>query len=113
MEKSESVAKLTVGDIEKMLTDTLTIAAKNVHDDCPIPCSAKPHLPAVFTMLEDVDGGDLKRGIEEVRHNHEFTTELRTTLKSMGNKLIMSLAGLVVVGFVGIIVFAVKHWVKG
>lgn len=106
-----NVAELTVGEIEDLLVSTLTGAIKATHADCPIPCSARPHVPAVFTMIEDINGGDLKRGIEELRHNHEFTTGFRLILKSLANKLVLTLGGLFVIGVLGTLWYAAKHWV--
>jgi len=111
MSPDEKMMTLTVEEAEKFLTDTITGAMKSCTVSCPIPCDVRPAVGPTFGMIKDLGEGDIFRGVESIRHNHEFTCEMRTTVKNLVNKVFVVIVTAAVVGVGSALWFAAKHWV--
>lgn len=83
------------------------------NNNCPIPFAAKAEVGHTFGMIKDVGGGDISKGVEVIRDNHDFTISVRDTVKTTMNRILVIIILSLVSGIGGMLYLGFKVWVKG
>ena len=99
----EQLKTIVADAVKSGLTDCVT---------CPIPLDMHQEVGHIFGMMRDVGDGNVERGVEVVRHNHEYVAGLRAMTKTLFNKAFMAVVALGLAAVGGAMFLGVQHWAK-
>lgn len=79
---------MTAESLQAMITTAVKAGLEgcSIHQ-CPIPKDAQEEIGHIFGMVKDFGNGEAFRGVEAIRVNHIFTTELRSTMSGTAKKI--------------------------
>ena len=71
----------------------------NCNLTCPISNEGEKHISHTLDMMMDVGDGDVSKGIEIMRGNHNWTKKTRSHAEKIGDKVIMLALAALTAGF--------------
>ena len=107
---SIAMSELTPEELERIVTQAV-IAGITAHGGCrvcPIPDDMASDIPHILGMVQDIGSGEVRRGIETLRKNHEFIESDRSLRSKIGIGVLMAVVLAIVTGMLSALWLGIK-----
>ena len=109
--RQREVVQIAPEDLKELIGDAVKTSMADC-DPCPIPEEYRSEIGHAFGMLRDVGGGEAAKGLEVVRHNHEFTVTVRGLVSTFLNKTALAIMALFFTVCAGLLYVGATHWAE-